>query len=329
MSSRASRSPRARRTTVAGRALLALFVAAAPLLKSCTSGAAAPAPVPFDADRAWQHLERLVGFGPRPAKTEALETTRQYLSDELRSYGLEPVREDFVADTPIGEVPMANVYADVPAASPDAPRVVLCTHFDTKILPFEFVGANDGGSGTAVLLELARVLAAGPPRDVAYRVLFLDGEESIRHEWVDPDNTYGSRYHTEQLLKSGESNRVAACVLLDMVGDRDLKLNTEMYSDRDLRRIFFDAARDNGLGEYVGGRRELVRDDHLPFQWIGVPSVNLIDFEYGPEGGDLREWWHTAEDTLDKCSRESLGVVGRIVLHGLPALEEWALEQRG
>ncbi len=310
------------------RATALSIVVLALALKACNSGAAASEALPFDSARAWAHLRHLVeDIGPRYAGSEGLERTRSYLMTELSAYGLQPLREEFTAQTPKGPIPMANVYADLAARDPAAPMVVLCTHFDTKIMPFHFVGANDGGSGTAVLLELARVLAKGGPRDVTYRFLFLDGEESIAPEWVDPDNTYGSRHHTQELRRTGKHRNVKACVLLDMVGDKHLRLSTDVYSDREILNLFFNAARENGLGAHVGGPREIIYDDHLRFLEIGIPAVNLIDFEYGPPGGPLRAWWHTAEDTLDKCSAESLDAIGRIVLLGLPALERWVAKR--
>lgn len=301
--------------------LLALIGA---LGAGCSSGTAAPPrQAPFDEGRAWAHLEHLVSLGPRPPGSEALEATRRYLSEQLAALGLEPVREPFTARTPLGPIEMANVYADLPGEGEAPPIVVLCTHFDTKRFDFEFVGANDGGSGTAVLLEIARLLAKGPPRPVTYRFLFLDGEEALRPVWVDPDNTYGSRHHVEQLRKSGLLQRIGACVLLDMVGDADLRLNRDLNSDPKLLELFFEAAREAGLGRHVDGRREAVRDDHIPFLRAGIAAVDLIDLEYGPD----RSYWHTAEDTLEHCSRQSLGVIGRIVMLGLPRLETW-LEER-
>lgn len=309
-------------------ALFLPIVAGLGYLKSCTSGAASPEPVPFESARAWAHLVHLVEeIGPRYAGSEGIERTRKYLEQELRSYGLEPIREEFVPDTPHGKIPMANVYVDLPANKPDAPRVIYCTHFDTKIMPFRFVGANDAGSGTAVLLELARVLSVAPPRDIAIRILFLDGEESIDYDWVDPDNTYGSRYHAKKLREAGEHKKVGAVVLLDMVGDKDLQLTTDVFSDEQLLKLFFDVARENGLGKHVGGPREMIHDDHLRFIEIGIPAVDLIDFRYGPPGGGIRAYWHTEEDTLDKCSQESLDVIGRIVLLALPELERWVLKR--
>lgn len=283
----------------------------------------AGAAVEFDQQRAWRDVEALVALGPRPAGSDALEAARIYIEQELAQAGLEPIREPFVADTPIGEIPMANIYVDLMApdtADGPAPVIVVCTHIDTKILDFEFVGANDSASGTAVLLELARVMA-GRKGDVTYRLLFIDGEESIRREWVDPDNRYGSRHHVLGLKRSGWIDRVGACVLLDLIGDKDLRLSTEQYSDSQLQKIFFDAAREAGLGAHVGGPRLPIKDDHLSFMAAGIRCVDLIDFEYGP----ANSYWHSPEDTLENVSAESLGIIGRIVLLGLPAVEKLLL----
>ena len=198
-------------------------------------------------------------------------------------------------------------------------------------MPFHFVGANDAGSGTAVLLELARILAeSAGERPVTYRLLFLDGEEAV-YDWNEgQDNTYGSRYHVAQLQEDPDLlKRVAACVLLDMVGDAKLQLYTESQSDSQLLNIIFEVARRNQLGRYVGGPRRHINDDHVPFLEARIPAVNLIDFGYGPRSSSTSggAWWHTEEDTLDKLSPDSLHVVGRIVLWSLPELETWALNQ--
>ena len=201
--------------------------------------------------------------------------------NELTSYGLTPTVESFREETPIGEKEFANVYVDI--GGPDAPLVILCTHIDTKIFDWEFVGANDSGSGTATLLELARCLAERPSTSsVTYRVLFLDGEESIREQWVDPDNRYGSRYHARMLKESGEVSRTKACILLDLIGDKDLKLTTEAYSDSRLQKIFFDAAKEIGLGQYVDGPSREILDDHLSFMAVNIPSLDLIDYGVRP-----------------------------------------------
>ena len=309
----------------ASRVLTGVALLALTCVAGCESSAAVAPPEvpPFDASRAWSDLVRIVELGPRPVGSDALESQRKLIEAELSRVGLTPVRETFRAQTPKGEFEMTNVYADLAASAPEAPIVILGSHIDTKLLEERFVGANDGGSSTAVLLELARAVTASSPRPVTYRFLFLDGEEALRLDWRGEDNTYGSRHHAKELSQSPIFPRVKAFVLLDLVGDRDLKLTRDSYSDRTLMKIFTDAARQNGLGQHVGGRSEPVKDDHLSFMRVGIPSVDLIDLDYGPNNS----FWHTPEDTLDKCSQESLDAIGRIVLHGLPALEAWALAQ--
>jgi len=294
------------------------------LLSACVRAQAGQESPAFDAERAFGHLEHLVGLGERPAGSARLEELRRYLEQELGRAGLEARRETFRAETPRGAVEMANVIVDLAAPGvPDAPLLVLATHIDTKGgLPFAFVGANDGGSGTAVLLELARVLAARERR-VAVRFLFLDGEEAVRRQWIDPDNCYGSRHHVRELARSGELARVKALVLLDMVGDREFVLTRETSSDAELYARVEAAARAAGLGAHFGADARALRDDHLPFLEAGVPAIDLIDFEYGPANA----WWHTAEDTLDKCSAASLGAAGGIVLAAFAPLEEFVLER--
>lgn len=306
------------RPGVASNALLTVLLATlCSSMTACTNGTAAPSAPEFNADRAWQDLERLVAFGPRPAGSEALEETRGYLEAELTKAGLTPQREAFEAETPVGKIAMVNVFADLEGLPDENGRppemVILCTHYETKRGIEGFVGANDGGSGTAVLLELARVLTSGGPRALTYRFLFVDGEEAMRMDWIGLDNTYGSRHHAEALRKSGLSERVRACVVIDIVGEKNVRLSHDISSDRRLLAIFFDAARAAGLGKHVGGRREEIKDDHHSFMAIGIPSVDLIDLDY--------LHWHKPSDTLDKCSKESLDAIGTIVLLGLPQLE--------
>jgi hypothetical protein len=248
----------------------------------CPDGAAsAPAP-DFDAARAWKDLVHQVEIGPRPSGSEANETCRAWIEAELRATGLEPRRETFKSATPAGEMSFTNVWAELAGTDPQAGRIVIGSHFDTKKMA-RFVGANDGASSTAALLEIARVLAAAQKRAITYRFVFFDGEEAVNMEWAGEDNTYGSRHHAKKLKEDGLAAGVRAFVLLDMVGDKDLKITRDLNSDRKFVDIFFGAARRIGLGKHVDGTALDVRDDHLPFMAARIRSIDLIDLEYGPE----------------------------------------------
>ncbi|MEX1026098.1 MAG: M28 family peptidase [Planctomycetota bacterium] len=312
---------------------IATILAFAPA--GCSKGAASPVTVQggtngasFDAERAWQHLMKQVEFGPRPSGSTALERQRAWMTEHLEALGHTVVREAFTEQTIVGPIEYANLYVDLPPtrSDADAPElVILATHFDTKSLNFRFVGANDGASGTAVLLEFARIFthAKAPERDYTLRLLFLDGEEAIG-EWdpISKNNTYGSRYHARRLEDAGRADDVRACIVLDMVGDADLQLATDLRSDRQLLELVFATAREMGFEEYVDGVRKEILDDHLSFQAVGIPSVDLIDAEYGPVslGSNMGAYWHTAEDVPARCSPESLDVIGRLVLRVLPKL---------
>lgn len=276
----------------------------------------------YDGARAWKDMQHIVGLGPRPAGSATLEQLRQFLESELRKVKLDPRRETFVnkvpatSFTPEGKLKFTNLYADlVSDVDPKAPIVMIATHMDTKFLP-DFVGANDGGSSTAAVLELARALSASSPRPVTYRFIFFDGEEAVRFDWVNPDNTYGSRHHAHEFSKKADFERLKAVILLDLVGDKDLRLTSEQNSTPWLRKLFDKAIVKAGYGKHLGAQPQTLSDDHLPFKALSVPVLDLIDFEYGP----FNSYWHTSDDTIDKCSEESLNAIGQMTLAGLKAL---------
>ena len=281
-----------------------------------------PVPPVYDGARAWKDMQHIVGLGPRPAGSETLEQLRLYLESELIKVGLDPVRETFENEvpvttyTPAGKLTFTNLVVDLPSdQDPKAPIVIVATHIDTKFLP-NFVGANDSGSSTAAVLELARALKASSPRPVAYRFLFFDGEESVRPFWQDPDNTYGSRYHAHEFSKKADFERLKAVVLLDLVGDKDLRLSPDENSTLWMRKLFDKAIIEGGYGKHIGARSQRLSDDHLPFKALSIPVIDLIDFEYGPNN----DYWHTSEDTMDKCSEASITAIGHMTLLGLKAL---------
>jgi len=264
----------------------------------------------FDSSLAWEHLRALVGLGPRVPGTPGNAQARQYLIKTLEKAGIKASEQPFEAMTPQGRVQMANVTARLPGSRPE--RIALGSHFDTKLFRnFRFVGANDGGSSTAVLLELARVLQ-DRPRTFSIDLLFFDGEEAFA-EWGPTDGTYGSRHYVAAARQAGTLSSLRALVLLDMVGDRNLAFRRESNSTPWLTDIIWAAARRAGHQKHFLADSTYVEDDHIPFLHAGVPSVDLIDLEYEP--------WHTAADTLDQVSAGSLQVVGDVVLAALPDIE--------
>lgn len=263
----------------------------------------------FDGDRAFADLERLVGFGPRPSGSAEYRQAQEFLEQALATTGLEVERDDFTARTPVGPIRMSNLIA-IHRGSPDK-MILVAGHYDTKRFDhFDFVGANDGGSSAAVIVELARAVARiEPPPAATIWLVLLDGEEAVIR-WSDTDSLYGSRHLASRMEASGELRRVVAFLLVDMIGDRELGIQRDMYSTPWLRDMVWATAARLGHSEYFLDSRTYIQDDHLPFAQRGVPVVDLIDFQYGP----ANRYWHSREDTLDKVSPHSLKVVGETVL---------------
>lgn len=297
--------------------LIALAVAAA---FSHATHAQTRARVSFDGERAFAHVRKLVEFGPRPAGSEALKRARDYIKGELKSYGLRVTADEFRAKTPAGEQRMANVSGEIKGAGEDF--VVIASHYDTKLYKeFRFVGANDGGSSTGALLEIARALSSQPRGAVGYRFVFFDGEEATCADWDEckndgsPDNTYGSRRYVERLRGRGELKNLRALVLLDMMGYEKLNLGRDTMSTPWLVDVVWKTAAELGYSrEFASHPENVGGDDHEPFLDAGVPSLDIIQLNSYP-------FWHRPEDTLDKLSARSLRAVGEVVLASLPRIE--------
>ena len=281
--------------------------------RSAAGAEQAPAGAPaFDGARAWEHLQRQVAIGPRPAGSDALEQTRRYIIDQLKAIGLEATRQTFVASTPLGEMAMANLVVTIPGRRPE--RIALASHYDTKLAKeFRFVGANDGASSTAALIELGRSLAARR-NELTIELLFLDGEEAINWEWRGTDNTYGSRHYVEAAQKAGTLSTLKALVLLDMIADRDLVIKRDSNSTPWLVDIIWGAAGRLGHRQIFSNALTTIEDDHIPFLRAGVPAVDIIDLEY--------DAWHTAQDDLDRVDPKGLQIVGDVVLAAIPEIEK-------
>jgi len=214
--------------------------------------------------------------------------------------------------TPLGEVSMANVIATIPGKRPD--RLAIASHYDTKLFrEFRFVGANDGASSTAALLELGRVLKARQ-NEFTIELLFLDGEEARMTEWRGTDNTYGSRHYVQAAQKSGNLKTLKALVLLDMIGDRDLTIRRDSNSTPWLVDIIWNTAARLGHVGTFSNQLTTIEDDHIPFLRAGVVAVDLIDLD--------NPTWHTPQDDLEHVSARSLQTVGDVVLAAVPEIEK-------
>jgi glutaminyl-peptide cyclotransferase len=261
-----------------------------------------------------EYVRAQVAFGPRPPGTEALQKCRAYLQQQLRSWGYDIEEDAFDASTPYGTKHMVNFVAH--KASGGKGVIALASHYDTKYMEnIRFVGANDAGASTALLLELARVMA-GTKDGLDYWYVFLDGEEAWI-EWSTFDSTYGSRHLARRWKDDGTAPRIKAFILLDMIGDKDLDLWRESNSTPWLMDLVWQTARKIGFSEILGRLDGPIEDDHLPFREVGIPVVDIIDLNYGPNNS----YHHTAQDSLDKVSPESMEKVGRVVLAMLPELQ--------
>jgi glutaminyl-peptide cyclotransferase len=272
-------------------------------------------PASFNGGRAFEDLKRLVALGPRPSGSRALAEARQQILHELGQAGVAAEEDRFVATTPAGSVPMVNVIGKIPGARRQV--VIIAGHYETKrFSAFPFVGANDGGSSAAFLLEMARVLAQRK-NGFTYWLVFFDGEEAFE-EFTETDGLYGSRHLVQKLTSDGELSRIEALILVDMIGDAHLNIHREDSSTPWLTKMVFQTARRLGYEKYFQEEPRAYVDDHIPFVNAGVAATDLLDFDYGPNN----RYWHTAQDTLDKCSPTSLTIVGRVVLATLDELEK-------
>jgi Zn-dependent M28 family amino/carboxypeptidase len=267
-----------------------------------------------DAARAYEHVKKMVALGPRPSGSEAIKKAQHYITAELKSYGLTVIEDDFIATTPRGRVPMKNIIGELRGQKPDI--VIISGHYDTK-LQEGFVGANDGGSSTAAVLEMAYALSKSKPEYTLWFVLF-DGEEAVV-EWSamnGMDNTYGSRHMVAQLKANGSINRIKAMLLVDMIGDKDLNIKREAESTAWLVNLIWETAHAAGHQKQFSNEQHYIADDHIPFKNAGIPAIDLIDFDYGPD----HSYWHTNKDTLDKVTGESVKITSDVVIKSLPAI---------
>jgi glutaminyl-peptide cyclotransferase len=284
--------------------------------------AAASATGGFDGARAFEHVRRLVEIGPRPPRSDGIHVAQAYIVGQLKGFGCQVEEHDFHGSTPLGDIAMKNIIAKIPGKSKGI--VLYATHYDTVRIP-NFVGADDGGSGTGMMLELAR-LFCGRKTASALNVwiAFFDGEEAQGEwadknsvQWTNENSTFGSREMAASMAISGDLKRLKAMILADMIGPSDLKIRREDQSTPWLNDLIWATAGRLGYGNvFVNESFSIGGDDHLSFIKRGVAACDIIDFDV------VNTYWHTPQDTLDKVDPRSLAIVGHVFVETLPALEK-------
>jgi glutaminyl-peptide cyclotransferase len=262
--------------------------------------------------------EALVKISPRDAGGGGARRASVLLESKLKAIGLKTTIDIFSEETPNGKMFFNNVVARIPGKTQQT--IVLVSHFDTKSgIAKDFQGANDSGSSSGVLLELARVLSERAPYETSFMIAFLDGEE-CRTEYGPHDGLHGSRRLAQQIYEAGGAKLVKAVIVLDMIGDKNLNISIPRNSSRELVKELFYAAHELGVRPQFGLGPGSILDDHVPFQIAGMPAIDVIDFDYGSAPG-LNDYWHTTNDTLDKLSVKSMQTVGDVVLRMVENLQ--------
>jgi Zn-dependent M28 family amino/carboxypeptidase len=267
----------------------------------------------YSGARALEWTQRAVALGPRPPGSPAIAKLQAMILAELKAQGWQVSEDAFTAQTPAGPKPIRNLIGTLKGKS--GKMVVFSGHYDTKVIP-GFLGANDGGSSTGFLLEMARVLPKLPRKDDV-ALVFFDGEEAFG-EWSDVNGIYGSRHLAQTWLKNGTLRRIKALFNVDMIGDRDLVVLEETNSSASLRLLVRAVATDLGVAKHFPASGGAIEDDHMPFVRMGVPAMDLIDFDYGPGN----RWWHTSQDTMDKLSARSFQIVGDVLVEVFRRLQQ-------
>ncbi len=285
----------------------ALLLMALPLTLFARQGSQAkPATsAKVNAARAMQYTREVTAIGPRPIGSAGHKKLEQYLRSHLSG---DTVEEDvFSANTPAGKFEMRNFIAKYPGTKDGI--VVIGGHYDTNYPLKNYVGANDGGSSTGLLLELANQFRGKKLDGYSVWLVWFDGEEAVQ-QWSQTDSLYGSRHLAQKWQQAGMLTRIKALLLLDMIGDADLNVDRETNSTSWLQDMVYQSAKAAGYQSHFFGRSIGIDDDHIPFVELGVPSVDMIDMIYGPNDS----YHHTSKDTIDKVSAKSLGIVGDTVM---------------
>ncbi len=277
---------------------------------SADSAPSAPKPN-LNGEHIMQYVKEVVAFGSRPPGSPAHTKLEQYILGKLK--GVDVEQDKFTAQTPVGKFPINNIIAKFPGKKDGI--IVVAGHYDTLYSQPKFVGANDGGSSTALLLALADQFRGKPLDGYSIWLVWTDGEEAFVN-WTDTDSVYGSRQLAQKWQQDGTAKKIKAFLLVDMIGDADLDILKDTNSTPWLNDMVYQAATNLGYQSHFFRMSAAMGDDHIPFSKVGVPVVDIIDFDYGYHN----VFWHTPEDTIDKLSPQSLAITGDVVLETIQLL---------
>jgi Zn-dependent M28 family amino/carboxypeptidase len=288
---------------------------AALMLAAALSSARAQDLPQFDGKRALDYTRQFVAVGPRWIGSPGHAKAEAFLKTQFRRDQLE--EDTFTTNTPAGPMEMHNFIVRFPGKKDGV--IVLASHYETNypLRDIHYIGANDGGSTTGLLIEMANYLRGKTLDGYSVWLLFTDGEEAIK-SWTDADSVYGSKHLAEKWQADGTLKRIKAFILADMLGDRDLDIQRDLNSTPWLEDLIYQAASEYGWQSYFFENKTSDEDDHLPFVHRGVPCADLIDLDYGYNNA----YWHTAEDTMDKLSAKSLTIAGDTILETIRLLDQ-------
>ncbi|WP_109487695.1 M28 family peptidase [Occallatibacter savannae] len=281
----------------------------------CVAGYPAGAQGRFNGEKAYEYAKTFAAIGPRWPTGPGHVKAEAFLRNHFKQ---DKVEEDtFTANTPIGPVMLHNFVVRFPGKKDGI--IVLGTHYETNypLRNINFVGANDGAATTGLLMAIADQLRGKKLDGYSVWLVFFDGEEAIEH-WSGSDSTYGSRHLAAKWGGDGTLGKIKAFMLADMIGDKDLDIQRESNSTGWLVDLVRQAAKKFGDEKYFFKSDEPVEDDHLPFVKRGVPSIDVIDLDYGPNNS----YHHTAQDTMDKVSARSLGIDGDVLMETIRLIDQ-------
>ena len=266
----------------------------------------------MDGDKVMQYVKEVVAIGSRPVGSPGHAKLEQLIHSKLKGDQVED--DTFTAQTPVGQFKINNIIAKFPGKKDGI--IVVAGHYDTNYpLPKTYVGANDGGSSTALLLALADHFRSHPPEGYSIWLVWTDGEEAFV-KWSDSDSLYGTKHLAQKWQQDGTAKQIKAFLLVDMIGDADLDILKETQSTPWLAALVYKAAANLGYQSHFYQYEAPIEDDHLPMLRIGIPSVDIIDLDYGYNNA----YHHTPEDTIDKLSPKSLAIAGDVVLETIRLL---------